>query len=256
MNPGKIKKLSVILVSSVIIILLMGSCGLEDYPYIYPVPQSNVTPEMNYRSVIRIPTNNMGSAFTHHVIFYRIYVSDMLESSTTSSTSYSGINSYLLSDYNSFLNYIDSDTLVNVNMDSLFQGRNYKYLYLEGANMEDVLSSSVLGRTVTFDFSSSKYPTITVDNTSTYTLLRSTGNGLFNPRPNRYFVNSQDLWNPDYITDTNINADVANKSSFSNDSRYTYAAMYIVAVGVDTSTYSEIYSTPSLIHVFLLPEQW
>ena len=89
---------------------------------------------------------------------------------------------------------------------------------------------------------------------NTYILWRSDGGGLFNPMPDRYFINSNELSSPDNINDQ-INADVANKADIPEGGmRYTYAAMFIVAVGFNPSTYSNIYSTPSLIHVFLLPD--
>jgi hypothetical protein len=89
----------------------------------------------------------------------------------------------------------------------------------------------------------------------TYVLWRSDGGGLFSPRPDRYFVNSRELWAPENISNQ-INADVVNKANLPDgDRRYTYAAMFIVAVGVNPASYSNIYSTPSLIHVFRLPDQ-
>ena len=235
-------------------LLFFGSCGLEDYPYIYPVPQSSITQEMNYRATVRIPSNNSSTTFTHFVIFYRIYVSDVLDASTTRD-SYTAINPLLASDYNAILPYIDSDTLVNTNMDTLFSNRNYKYLYLENYNIDSELDSSVLGSTLIFDFSSSKVPTVTIGGTE-FVLWRSNGNGAYTPHPHRYFINSSDLYRSDYINE-NTNADVVNKSGITAaDPHYTYAAMFIAAVGIDVGSYSYIYSTPSLIHVFLLPDQW
>jgi len=240
--------------------LVLGTCGLEDYLFIYPVPQANITPDTNVRSVVRIPSNNPTPPFSHFVIYYRIYVSDELMPSTVSSASYSQINSSLSSDYNSIFPYIDSTTLVNTNMDNLFKGRGFWYLYLQlnGAVTiaDNVLTDAVLGHTLTFDFSSQAYPTMT-DNTTgaVYTLYRDDDNGRLALRPDRYFVNNDDLWNSDYIN-ANTNADVVNKSNMTKPDRYTYAALYIAAVGVDEASYSNIYSTPSLIHVFLLPNPW
>ena len=231
-------------------------CGIEDYPFINPIPQANITQTMNNRAVIRVPDDYEGSPFSHFAIFYRIYVSDIPQASTTSANSYPTINPVLSSDYNSFRTYIDSTTHVNVDMQSLFQGRGYKYLALMGHNINNVLSSDAFGSTITFDFSSLKMPTMALGGT-TYTLWRSDGFGLFSPLPNRNFVNSEELWKSENINST-INADVVNKSDINErDRHYTYAAMFIVAVGVNVSTgYSEIYSTPSLIHVFQLPDQW
>lgn len=238
--------------------LVFGTCGLEDYPYIYPVPQGNIDQELNNSAEVHIPTSNSGTAFSHFVIFYRIYVSNINLSSTKigDAAIYPDINPVLATDYNSINLYIDSDTLVNTNMDSLFQGKGFKYLYLENADIENVLSSSVLGNTLKFYFPSqvsNGLPTMTIGS-SVYYLMRSTGNGSYNPKPDnyRYFVNNDELWDPDYIT-PQFNADVVDKSGISGGEHYTYAAMFIVAVGIDNSTYSYIYSTPSLIHVFLLP---
>jgi hypothetical protein len=87
-----------------------------------------------------------------------------------------------------------------------------------------------------------------------YTLWRSDGSGLFTPRPDRLLMNKEELWRSDNINDK-INADVVDKSDIgAGDKRYTYAAMFIVAVGINSTSYSNIYSTPALIHVFQLPD--
>ena len=233
--------------------LFLAACGIEDYPIIPPIPQSNVITELNNRATVRVPNDYAGTPFTHFAIYYRIYVSDIPQSSITVS-SFSAINPTLVSDYNTFRGYIDSTTTVNANMDSIFQGRNYKLLALEpNDNINNVLSSSVFGASLVFDFSSSRLPTMTVGS-STYTLWRSDGGGLFSPRPDRLFRNREELYRSDNINST-INADVVGKSGVSDSSQlYTYAAMFIVAVGVNTASYSNIYSTPALIHVFQLPD--
>ena len=252
--------------SILFIVCFLCTCGLEDYPFIFPVPQSYITMEMNSRATVRIPTNNSGSSFTHFAIFYRIYVSDEMQPNTVSTNTdsnnvYTVINPALATDINYVRPYIDSDTYVNVNMESFFQGRNFKYLYFQNGSIDDVLSDSppsVLGSALEFDFSSNKNPTMVKKDSAgnviqgPFTLWRSNGYGQFTPQPDRLFNNTEDLWNSENIN-ANTNADVVNKSNFVNSSRYTYAAMYIVAVGKDTSSSADIYSTPSLIHVFLLP---
>ena len=235
--------------------VLLGTCGIEDYPMIYPIPQSLITQELSSRAIFRVPGDNSGPPFTHFAIFYRIYASDQLITSTIKDT-YSVINPTLASDYNAILPYIDSDTLVNANMDSIIRiGRHYYYLGLLGADIDNVLSSSILGSTLEFDFNSGKYPTMTIVGGTSYRLQRTDGSGLFSPRPpfDLGFVNSSDLLDEEYLNDR-INADVANKGNSTN--RYAYAAFFIAAVGLDTTTWSNIYSTPSLIHVFLLPDPW
>jgi hypothetical protein len=107
---------------------------------------------------------------------------------------------------------------------------------------------------VVFSFSQNPgdVPVLTVGG-GEYTLWRSNGNGSFTPRPeNRYFVNSPELYDPDNIND-NVNADVTNKSSFSGSARHTYVCMYIVATGLDTATFTQIFSTPAFVGILRLP---
>jgi len=254
MKPKSKKK--IILVS--LLTLFLWACGIEDVPFIDPIPQGNVNQTMNNRAVVHIPAESPGATFVNFAVFYRIYVSDILEASTASTSVYSSINSTLNSDYNNFSGYIDSTTQVNVDMDRVFQNRGYKYLVLEdpNTNINSVLSESSLGQSLVFDFSSSKKPTMTVGG-STYVLWRSNlsnDGGFSSPMPDRYFVNSSELSAPENINNQ-INADVVNKANLPEGGKlYTYAAMFIVAVGVNPSSYSNIYSTPSLIHVFLLPD--
>ena len=235
------------------------SCGIEDYPYLYPVPQSNITTEMNSLARVRIPNNNISPPFSHFAIFYRIYVSNIDELSPTSGI-YSKINPTLNTDYNVFFPYVDSSTQVNTNMDSLFARQGYKYLALEGIDINSELDSDIFGYTIKFDFTSSKKPSLSIEDSSgstingPFNLFRSNDSGSFTPRPNRYFVNSNELWNSNNIN-ADYNADVVNFSGIAdNVKHYTYVAMYIVAVGKNDTTYSFIYSTPSLIHVFQLPD--
>jgi len=238
----------------------------KEYPVIYPIPQGNISQQSNNYAQVRVPNNN-NTAFAHFAIFYRIYVSDQLLADTGygKASQYSTINTYLAQDYNSVAPYIDSTTLVNQNWDYNFRNRpayldsgtGYCYLALEGANIDNVLSSSVLGTTITFSFpsnpSQNERPSMTIGSQSPYFLRRSDNNSLNTPKPGYDFINYDDLWNPQYIN-PQFSADVVNSGNMVGGNRYTYAAMFIVAVGIDTSTYSNIYSTPSLVGVFLLPD--
>ena len=252
----KVSFKSVFIISMLVISTqVLVSCGIEDYPIIYPIPQSNVQQVMNNRSVVRIPDDNSGTTFDHFAIYYKIYLSNSDQPSTTSDASYSTISSLLSSEHNAARSHIDSTSYVSVNMDSFFTGRGFYQINLDDHNLSQVLSSSVFGSTLEFDFPSRRAPTMTVGS-SVYTLWRSTGNGRFSPQPDRRFVNSDELRNPANI-DPEINADVVDiPGSGSGVKRYTYAAFYIVAVGINTATYSFIYSTPALIHVFQLPDRW
>ena len=244
----------------ILLTFLTLSCGLDDVPLIHPIPQSHIRQDMNNRSVVSIPTDNADTTFSHFVIYYKIFVSNTDQPSTASSAAYSAINPILASDHNAVSPHIDSTTSVNVNMESFFSGRDYHQLHVQGPDMQainisTILSSSVLGSTIEFDFPSRTIPNVTIDST-VYTLWRSNGNGQFDPRPNRLFINSDDLWTPGNIN-AEINRDVVNLQGIgANDRRYVYVAMYIVGAGINVATYSFIYSTPSLIHVFQLPDRW
>jgi hypothetical protein len=238
-------------------IILLAACGLEDYPEIYPVRQyAHITQYMNDRAVVRITNDNAPpSMFTHFAIFYRIYVSDQLELSTTINDAhlYSGINPTLGQDYSAILPYIDSDTLVNSNMDSVIRvNRRYQYLSLNGADIDSVLSTSCLGSTIEFNFTTGNFPSMTLGGT-TYYLQRSSA--LPNALPDPNFLNTPELWDSANIND-NVNADVANKSNLTIPEPHTYAALFIAAVGMNRETWTSAYSTPSLIHVFLLPQSF
>jgi hypothetical protein len=69
-------------------------------------------------------------------------------------------------------------------------------------------------------------------------------------------VNTIELRNPEYI-EPNRNADVADRAGPIGPQyrELTYAALFIVGVGMNPATFATVYSTPSLIHVFRLPDE-
>jgi hypothetical protein len=238
---------------------LMGlflSCGIEDYYYLSPVPVGNIRMNLNTRATILLPGVN-DSYFTNYAIFYRIYISESNEPGEiqTSPASMSRVNSALYSDYAFFDNYTTSNTMVGASIGSLFRNRSFYPLDINSSlSLDTVLNNSASGRTITIDFQFAP-PSITLSGgvTQTYQLYRSDNNGAFTPRPNRYFLNTLDLQSSAYANSTN-NADVADLSNSTGAQRYTYAALYIVLVGIDLTTYSQIYSNPTFIGVMRLPD--
>jgi len=231
------------------------SCGIEEYYYLDPVPQTNITVVMNNTATINLPTLTQSYA-THYTIFYRIYISGLPTSSEiqNSSVALREINPSLFYDYDTIYPYTDpaANTTASA-IDSLFRSRAYYELELEGIDIKSKLSS---GGTVTIDFpaNSGYRPTLTRNNETPVHLYRSNGGGDFTPEPDRLFFNSDDINNNSKATST-INADVAPNTGITGSQRYTYVSMYIVTVGLNLEGLNQIYSKPTHISIFKLPNR-
>ena len=242
----------------VLLAVFCASCGLDDYPFLYPIPQANVRTEMNTSAIVdlsRYDSSNIN--FSYFAIFYRIFVSDM-DQLAPSAGNFSVINPTLAHNFNTVLPHIDNDTST-ANMDNLFRNMRFRHLVFANADINGVLNSSFFDRPLEdrklhFDFGSSQQNPVMRLGNDEYILMRSNGNGSFSPRPaDRLFRNTVELRSAANINDQ-FNADVADKANIAEALRlHTYAAMFIVAVGFNPQTLSEFYSTPALIHVFQLP---
>jgi hypothetical protein len=235
-----------------------SACGIDDYVYLYPVQESEITIRGNTQASIRLPSRNSSEAayFTNFVIFYRIYVSGSLQPAQITTDLMRQINTNLYSDYNGIFpstsnNSSSNTTTVNTAVGSLFSGRRYYELALAGADIESVLDENSQGKTLVIDFSNNVRPFLTVGGGRPYELWRSNGGGTFQPQPDRYFVSHENLTSGAYLT-ANINADAIGPAP--SGVRYAYASMYIAKTGRDTQTLGTIYSAPTFIGVFKLPE--
>lgn len=243
---------------------LFVSCGMEDYLYLYPVPAGNINKTLNTMATFNLPNIDLDAYyyFTRFTIYYRIYISDIAESAAIAIGNLGTINSALASDYSALEPYTNSDTTISTSLSTIFKNRNYYALNVFDAELDNVLSKSMLNidgnnwlmdNSVTIDFSPAPgaLPVIIVNETS-YPLYRSNGDGAFEPAPQeRYFRNTAEL-NRDENINTKINADVVNKTGISGP-RYAYVSMYIVVTGTDPN-YTAIYSQPTHISFFRLPE--
>jgi len=254
--------------------LLLGACGLlVGEPFIEPLFEANITREFNDRALVDFrayPAQALDplDPFSHFAIFYRIYISDTPVPATTTDT-FNAINPTLHANFNTVSPFIDSDTLIGTNMHNLFSGMNFRYLSLGTMTVTDgvatitpqdinaVLNRAIGTYVVEFNFSQSQQIPVIRLGGSEYVLLRATGHqGIgFTPRPeHRLFLNSLDLRNPDFIN-VNENADVVDRAGIDPMRRdFTFVAMFLVAVGMNSATFATVYSTPSLIHVFQLPD--
>jgi hypothetical protein len=112
----------------------------------------------------------------------------------------------------------------------------------------ETLSAST--STLTIDFSNlnnTSLPSLTPNGGTAQTLYRSNGSGSFTPLPtdNRRFRNFSELRNTQ-------NRDVAQGSG----GNYSYCAVYIIKRGVNPNTLTAIYSAPTFIAVFRLPDSY
>ncbi|MDR1352046.1 MAG: hypothetical protein LBK05_02090 [Treponema sp.] len=244
------------------LLLFVVSCGMEDYLYLNPVDEGGVRLDaFNTTATVSLPNFSTSEYyyFTHFSLFYRIYVSDanIIATYPYSSSDLYAINSSLSSDFSALSYYTSSTTTVTTNLGSQFSSRRYYALELENRDIENILSSSSLGRQITLDFTPGRAPVLGVSTSSAtppdfYTLRRTGGEGNFRPVPSdRLFFNTQDL-NSSANATALINNDVADKSS-AVAPRRTYASIYIVTTGRDTN-FTPLYSRPTHVGIFSLPD--
>jgi len=248
-------KKSIVLIISLFCLL---SCGLEDYLYIDYIPDGIINDNIFAR--IWLPSSSAegySSYFRRFEIYYRIYISGVsLPGLINTSDLRRQINNTLDSDFLGLYSLTDkTSTSANPsNLETVFSNRQYFKLTLAGgANIDNVLDSSSLGRTLEIQFPGNTMPVLRLNGVP-YTLQRASSglSSVFNPVPNRNFLNSLDLCDTSNVTNEK-NADVAAPNTnppTPTDPRYTYVSMYIFAIGEDYIT--RIYSQPTHIGIFRL----
>ena len=218
---------------------LFISCGIEEYYYLPQVPQGNISTNFDTNASIHIPPVDMSEFyyFTNYAIYYRIYISDAsIEIENTNS-----YTSELRQDFNAIAPYADpTNTSAGTSIDQLFRNRNYHELWFEGENPASILQPGSL-LNIIFPTASGDYPYVTLNvNTQKVYLNRSVREPA---PPNRFFINSLELR-------TNERNDDVSRRSGSN----AYVSMYIVAKGNDTVNFKEVFSKPTHINFFRLPD--
>jgi hypothetical protein len=217
-----------------VVVLAYTNCGLDDYIALNQVDRSNINVELGNSFVrIGLPSQPLLNYFRNYEIYYRIYASGTPLLGSIPESSLSVINSFLYSHYTTILPYTNPDNNTNIS-GSLFPGLGYHVL-------NNSLPESGIIR---IDFAETG--TITEPSINGTPLLRSSAFSSVLPT-NRFFLNDPELYNPG-----NNNLDV--QASSSSSTGYTYVCMYIIATGVDNN-YSQIYSKPTFIGVFSLPDR-
>jgi hypothetical protein len=263
---GRLRFLGIALALSVLTAAPAGvlvSCGIETYKYLDPV-DSGIPMRLNTTAYIGLPVEE--PYFRYFIIYYRIYISD-IPVEVVDTGMLAQINPALHTDYNFFLSYTNSQSnAVPTTMGNTFANRKYFSLELENASIENVLSNG--GMVITLDFSDNPQfkPSLVMGDLRTpeqpaapytrYQLSRSTRSDNTPYANNYYFVNSDDINNSDHISadSSRINQDIE-KNAQASGPKYTYASMYILAYGLDDSNFTNIYSIPTFIGIFRLPNE-
>jgi hypothetical protein len=228
-------------------------CGLEQYYYLPQNPQAELT--YNDSAIVEIPSIDEYYYATGYSIYYRIYISNtyipIIDRSRETLTS---INSNLYNDYNAIFPSTDpTNETATTAVNTLFKSRNYFELELNGADIKEILS--IHGGTLRLEFNKIDYPYasyIFFNDDGPIAMKRS--GELISPLPtDDYTFNNSTGLNNYNNSNANANADV---SSIPNNisPRYAYVSMYIVAVGMNNELFSAIYSKPTHIGIFKLPD--
>jgi hypothetical protein len=230
---------------------LFFSCGIEEYYYLPQLSENNISSDL-YDAVIDFPlVSNEYYYAANYEIFYRIYASDYSTTATINPNDLSRISQFLASDYRSFEPITDPVDTSSITSTNTFINRNYFKLEFEGdkgeiIDIDDILSKEGGRLTIRF-LAGTDFPAAYFDGMKVY-LKRSSK--LISPEPDRYFYNSLELRNYDKAN-VNINADVAGRSGSTS---FVYVSMYIVLTGTNPVNFSTMYSKPTHISIFKLPD--
>jgi hypothetical protein len=228
--------------------VFLTTCGLEEYYFLPQVPEANIRTVFNTSATINLPSLNdpKYSYAQYYKIYYKIYISDFNTSSNETSL-YSSISTTLASDYNIIYPNTDpNSTTTGTPANNLFTSRNYYELELFQKDINSILSKNGGDIRISFPTIQGGYPVMTLNDGPEYRLLRSAYFFSVNPSDERrYFRNTVDLNVPNY-------ADVISRTGLTQS--YAYTSMYIVAVGTNQNNFTPIFSKPTHISVFKLPD--
>lgn len=251
--------------------LLVFSCGIEEYIYLEPV--ENVSTTGVSSAIITIPNNTSNPYFRYYTIFYRIYISDVSLAAIPSHEQRLTINPTLAAHYNTIDPYTTNDSVSPNAIASVFTNLKYHPLYVSVDKSYEIAMNQLLAKSETI---SGTYPSIgaqdidfgdrvelvfTSADVGPYMVIRYNsfpdsdnlylfrdGNN-FTANPDRLFYQSADLVNEAFIS-TTTNIDVEPRGGA--NPKLVYVSMYILATGIDVN-YTLVYSRPKHIGIFRLP---
>jgi len=243
-----LKKASVIVIVTLCFFTLL-TCGIDDLLYLPQVPESDIERVMTNRANIRTQPLTGISYATGYAIYYKIYIINSEYSGNISDLKNNSLFQRINSDYSALDPYTDPSNASSIPSLTTFSSRGFYELELEKSSIRStVLSTSGGSFFIEFPTGLGEKPFI---NSADNPIFRSNGGGSFDPKPDRYFLSSDDLNNFANATST-VNADVSGQSGVSE---FAYASMYIVAIGTNQNkgNFSRLYGKPTFINIFKLP---
>jgi len=250
MKINKKPQYRILQIANILLAVFLFSCGLEEHYFLPQIPQENISTTGNTFASIEMPSISQYYYATYYTIFYRVYISDFLTVSSISSSQRNQISSALASDFSaleSIANPANSSAVTSVNT---FSNRNYYEIEFDGVVNNEILPAEGGTIRITFPTAQGGFPVVSLNNESEIRLRRSSTILSPEPRDDLFIRNTPGL--NSYANATNsINADVAGRNV---DTRYAYISMYIVAVGYDNTRFTPIYSKPTHIGIFKLPD--
>jgi len=242
--------------------IFLFACGIDVYYYLPQLSEGNITTELNTFATIVLPSLSEDYA-RGYSIYYRVYISDFPIDTITTQSEMNSINPLLTSDWNALSQFTNPINYSQLPTSNTFRNRNYHEMQLENESINNLLAGGI-----TFNLSFppiiGERPTLIIPgriDTATQeefsrNLFRNSGDGNnnginFDPKPDRYFFYSTELVNETNHT-LGINNDIALRNT--GVSGHAYVSMYIVAVGSNPTNFSQIYSKPTHIGVFKLPD--
>jgi hypothetical protein len=221
------------------------TCGIEEYYYLPQVPEINISTQFNTSAEIKLPSLSGYYYAQSYKIFYRIYISDL--NTTSNDTPLNNISSTLLNDYNYIYPNTDPTSIsAGTPANTLFTSRNYYELELFQSDINNVLPTGGGNVRLSFPTTLGGFPVLSINNGPEIRLYRS--GYFFTVNPNdekRYFRNTSEINVADY-------ADLVPRTGLSQT--FAYVSMYVVASGVNPNMFTPIYSKPTHISVFKLPD--
>jgi len=224
------------------------SCGIPEYFYLEQVPQGQS--ENNTVATISVFSFSPEHYYARgYRIYYRIYIgnndSDIPSIETNEQMRLINENLYL--DYRYFYPFTDPTNYTSILGRTTFSGRNYYILELEEDLLADFLASSNISSRLDLSFlfppGTGQYPVLTIKSDNFH--LKRSGDLNLDTDTDPSFRITNELF-------ANTYADVAAGAA---NSSYVYVSMYIVAYGIDR-TFGEIFSKPTHINIFRLPDKY